>query len=78
MTFYFLCCRALGDAEQVTITGICDGHDTRTKVIHNSLSNHNNKCIKDTHPTRKSFPAAVPRATLVPPKWCTVVFDNMA
>ena len=34
--------------------------------------------LAKTHVTRKSFPAAVPNATFVPAKWCTVVFESMA
>jgi len=38
LTHGFLCCRALGDAEQVTITGISDGHDTNTEELPRSSS----------------------------------------
>lgn len=34
--------------------------------------------IHVTHPTLNNLPAAVPKAELVPWKWWTEVFDNIA
>ena len=69
-----LCSCALGNGEEVAVTLVNDGHDTTVYIVNTEHSNLTSK----TYPTRKSFPAAVPSATLVPAKWWTAVFESMA
>lgn len=70
-----LCGVALSEVEQVRVSLVRYGHHTNGKI---SLDKDSRDIMKNTYPTRKSFPAAVPSATLVPEKWCTVVFESMA
>jgi len=64
----------LGEAEEIRVARVEDSHDTGEPIRTRFLDS--NKV--STYPTRKSFPAAVPRATLVPAKWWTVVLESMA
>jgi hypothetical protein len=65
---------ALSDGDDVAVTLVEDGHATIASSQHRCRTTNSTT----TYPTRKSFPAAVPRATLVPEKWCTVVLLSMA
>ncbi len=63
-----LCGRTLGDAEQVTISRIGNGHDTGNKLSIQDTKSQPWLRRRGTHPTRNNFPAAVPRVTFVPEK----------
>lgn len=52
--------------EQVRVTGVENGHNTIVDQENVSQIVGITIVLRNTYPTRKSFPAAVPRATLVP------------
>lgn len=58
---------ALGDSQEIAVALVRDGHDTAS-MAHMSDTVPKEECENETYPTRKSFPAAVPSATFVPPK----------
>jgi hypothetical protein len=60
-----LCGVPLRDGEQITVSLVGNRHDAES----DNMSVRKVQRQGSTHPTRKSFPAAVPSATFEPAKW---------